>query len=191
MKGINDEHGVLGILFGLVLLVLLGVTMGVLKDHRLGFSSRRSINLKDIETDAAYLAGLSREVEQLTSKEESLRKVSQATANDWDVSRQRLAETESALREKKMQVPQLDSELALLEKEYATYRQLQLESVRNAAVGEEIGILTTNSGRVYEKAVIKMVTDKGMEISHQHGLSRIDANNLGPAWHTRFRWHDK
>lgn len=67
-------------------------------------------------------------------------------------------------------------------------RANRIAQARANAVGERIGRLQLPSGECYEEAVIKAVTDAGLEIGHPGGTARIRCDQLGPEWSERFEW---
>ncbi len=60
------------------------------------------------------------------------------------------------------------------------------------AVGQALGTLKVRGGREYRQAIIKRVTEVGLEIEFEGGgKARIQAPDLDPAVQDRFQWNDE
>ena len=189
--GGNSEGGIFGILFGFVLLVLFGVTIGVLADKRLGFSSKKSEIEKDINYNAAHLTDLQREFSLLTERDQTSSQGLLTRERERKVLAITSQTSQNTLVEKRNQITQLHAEIAAVEKSFAKYQQTQRESTWSSAIGEALDSLTTVEGKTYENVVIKNVTAHGMEISHKNGFSLIESSSLPASWSQRFHWFVK
>lgn len=187
----DNEGGIFGIVFGIVMLVLFSVTIGVLADKRLGFSSQQNELQREITLDANHLLDLQREYQRLTDNESARVRYSVTLDKQHSYFKTTTQRGQQALSEKRQRITALHAEIHALENSFAQFRQRQRESTWTNAIGENIGILTTVEGKTYEEVVIRKVTEHGMEISHKNGLSRIEANNLPQSWSQRFHWNVK
>ena len=189
MIRVDNEDGIFGILFGLILLVLFAVTIGVLADKRLGFSSKKSEWEETISHDASHIVSLEQQLILLTEKDSAISKSLASHESDYRNLEMQTLEGQKSLIEKRQRISHLHADTAALQKSFAAYRKQQRESIQRSAIGETLAELITVEGKSYEQVVIKNVTDHGIEISHKHGLSRIEANSLPASWRARFQWN--
>lgn len=71
---------------------------------------------------------------------------------------------------------------------WEAYRDAYRESEWAAAKGEAIDRLVTVSGKEFKRVVIKAVSHKGMDISHEGGLRLVPADDLPPELRDRFQF---
>lgn len=81
--------------------------------------------------------------------------------------------------------------IAAMEQEFSRYRKGYRDQARAGAIGQSLGNLTIRGGREYRQAVITRVTGEGLEIRHENGLARLQAEDLAPALQERFQWNDE
>jgi hypothetical protein len=83
----------------------------------------------------------------------------------------------------------LTSELARKSQALDEIRSTKLRAIkesREKAIGESLGELKLESGRIYEDAKIREVTDVGISVTHASGSARIAAKDLPEALRERF-----
>lgn len=187
----DDNPGVFYFLVGTVVLVLTAVGLSMVLEQRFKYSSGAGEIKRDIAAADADLANL-RSTHEMLSRQldggDSMRGSSAAALREA-----RGKVTESARRRTGLQASreQLQKVIASTEDAFSNYRSTYLSKVRAAAVGEEIGDLKIRGGRDYHQVSISKVTDVGLEIRHEHGIARIQAPDLDPAWQERFQWNDE
>jgi chromosome segregation ATPase len=74
---------------------------------------------------------------------------------------------------------------------WANYRDEYRASEWAAAVGEDLGDITTVSGRKYEKVKIRKVDHKGIQITDVTGPKAIDSAELPPELQDRFQFDEE
>jgi regulator of replication initiation timing len=102
-----------------------------------------------------------------------------AESHELKTSLSRLLEEEAALT----------NELARKSETLDEIRSNKLRAIketREKAIGESLGDLKLESGRIYEDVKIREVTDVGMSVSHASGSARIAAKDLPEALRERF-----
>jgi hypothetical protein len=188
----NDEHsGLFAFVIGLVIVVFAAIALSIAVDRRFSFSSNVSALETETgknETNLGRLMVSHKERSWSLSELEPKRTAAAAELEKLEESGVNLERRAAALiaeREK------LATSIPVMEEEFARYRAKYRTMVREAAIGEPAGDLTTLSGREYAKATITRVTDSDLEISHAHGFARIASDDLGPAWRDRFHWGEE
>lgn len=190
MPAADENPGLFTFLVGMIVLVLAGVGLSIVVDKRLhasGASGEMKDEISALEVEAESLKS---ERERATGKLENAapaRRAAEESRRETAVLIEETARRRDALSRQK---PALAAELASLEAEFAAYRENYRTRSRAAAAGEKIGDLILPGGREYLDAVIRKVTAVGIEIRHKHGIARIQAPDLGPAWQERFQWND-
>lgn len=104
-----------------------------------------------------------------------------AESHELKTSLSRLVEEEAALT----------SELARKSEALDEIRSNKLRAIketREKAIGESLGDLKLESGRIYEDVKIREVTDVGMSVSHASGSARIAAKDLPETFRERFKF---
>lgn len=188
MLGSDNEAGVFGVLFGIVMLVLFTVAIGVLADKRMGFSSRKGDLVEEIGYQTEEIVGLEMRLENLEQQYMDQRKKTESFASNQARLLKSAELNQEIIAEKRSQIPGLMSEISRLQSEMGLYRKKYQLAVWNAAIGEAVPRLETLSGKVYDNVVIKKVTPYHLEITHKDGISRISRSQLGPTWRERFQW---
>lgn len=178
-------------MFGLVVVVFVGIGLSLAVDRRFSFSSSVSTLESEIKSDGLELEHL-REIHRKRSwdltKLEPERETDRAAlaafqkrAADLELRRKHLVSERGTLR----------SSIPLLKEEFARYRVKYRESARHAAIGESLGTLTTLGGREYRDVFISRVTAIGLEVRHEHGSARLKASELDVSLRNRFQWDDE
>ncbi|GAA5118746.1 hypothetical protein JIN84_22715 [Luteolibacter yonseiensis] len=188
----SDEHsGLFTFMVGLIVLVMAAVGLSLLMDRRFQFSSgvaelRREVKLSDAEISELKNKledGNQRLVEYGTKLHADSRSHKELTSK-CDGLNLRHAELVKTRDEALSSVTALDGRFSDYRADYRTATWL-------AAVGENLGTLTLRSGRSYQQAVIRRVTDVGLEINHVDGIARVQGPELDPKFQDRFQWNDE
>ena len=188
MLGSDNEAGIFGVLFGIVMLVLFTVGIGVLADKRMGFSSRKTDLVEEIGYQTEQIADLENRLELLEQRYIDQSKKAEAFGANQARLQKEAELNQAIIAEKREVIPGLLAGISKVESELAIYRKKYQLSVWNKAIGEALPSLETIGGKVYEDVVIKKVTAYHLEITHKHGISRIGRAQLGPSWRERFQW---
>jgi chromosome segregation ATPase len=188
MLGSDNEAGIFGVLFGIVMLVLFTVAIGVLANKRMGFSSRKTDLVEEIGHQTEQIADLENRLEHLDQRFIDQRKKAESFGSNHARLQKEAQLNDDIIKEKRAIIPGLMAGIAKVESEIALYRKKYQLSVWNEAIGESLPRLETISGKVYDQVVIKKVTAHHLEITHKDGISRIGRTQLGPTWRERFQW---
>lgn len=188
----NDEHsGLFVFIIGLVIVVFAGIALSIAVDRRFIFSSSVSALEADIrrnEPELEHLRASHREGSWRLFELEPKRKTAVAALTSLEKS---VADLERRMATLVTERKRLGESIPVMEDGFARYRAKYRSMVRDAAIGESLGTLTTLGGREYNEAFITRVSDVGLEIRHAHGIARISATDLEPAWRNRFHWDDE
>jgi hypothetical protein len=185
----NDSgYGLMSLMGGMVVLVLAGVGLSIAVDGRFGLTEQATLlqnELKGGEADLHRLGELhAQSAHQIRNLEPGRRqamdelKALRGKMGDLDRRQEALlAARESA-----------SDSFHALEQKFKAYRSKHRERVWAAAHGLSLGILETRGGRAYHDAVVRRVTDAGLEIRHAHGTARVAVADLDAGLQQRFLW---
>jgi len=178
-----DEHsGLISFLGGMVILVLVGVFLSMMVDHRFDFSkgnyALRQIIHEEEMTLTALKADTERSAELLHSRK--------TDHGGYDRLSQELISQAERIKSLKETQAALTGSIENIQRDMAQHRR----KIWLAATGEKFPSLTIQGGREYLDVTIRQVTEAGLEIRHQDGLARIGFPDLDEAWHQRFRWQE-
>lgn len=185
----NDQSGLFLTMGALAALVMAGVGLSIMADRKWSVSKRGSEYALQLGSGKEEIASLSDRVEKHQGHFERLGPERQRTL---DTHREVLSEirgNEAKLVELAALKPVLVREIEDLDGRFSEYRVKYTRTERAGAAGESLGTLEVSGGRVYEKAVIKRVTDVGLEISHEHGMARVQMQDLDAGMRDRFQWN--
>lgn len=190
MLSSDDNPGIFTFLVGMIVLVMAAVGLSLLIDKRFAFSSQAGALQRDVRQEAAELAELKTDYE-----DSSARLAVSAPKLQADFQAQKdTASRINTLRQRKelLLKNRADNQtsIAALDRSFSDYRATYRRKVWAAAVGEKLGNLTLQSGKVYVDAVISRVTDVGLEIRHENGIARIQGPELDQKLQDRFQWDD-
>ena len=188
----NDHPGIFTFLLGLIVVVLVAVGLSSLANVKFSIasSSPKSIGpeLQANQEEIEHLTGsLSTQTPRLAQAEAR----SQAALSTRTALRGKLADQTTQLTALAAEITALQQAIPDLTDEFRRYRANYRTVVWERAVGESLGTLTVRGAREYRQAVIKRVTEVGLEISHEQGIARIHAPDLDPALQDRFQWNDE
>jgi chromosome segregation ATPase len=106
-----------------------------------------------------------------------------------------VAELESRAKQSEQRIATLTSDRdaalaaeAEAKAKWESYKDAYRESEWAAAKGEKIDKLTTVSGKEFNRVIVKEVSHKGIDISHEGGLRLIPADDLPPEMRDRFQF---
>jgi hypothetical protein len=189
----NDDHsGLFTFLIGMIVVVLAAVGLSMFADVKFSVSRSPKALQKEIETGAEELESLTdrrgKLARRLAQGEEHAQTAQQTRTSlrcELTDQAQRLA----ALTETRDQLRQA---IPLTEVEFESYRANYRKQTWDRAVGQALGTLKVRGGREYRQAIIKRVTEVGLEIEFEGGgKARIQAPDLDPAVQDRFQWNDE
>ena len=180
--------GVAAMLLGLVVLVLTGVGLSLVRDKHVDFSRQQDEQEESTSHVEARLQFLRDSLKAQTglldaqvARQDNIEAEYKAIISRIAAAkagRDRLNATKASVGEILLQLPG----------QFESYRKSYRQQAWQAAIGERHPSIKLLSGRVFDNVVIKRVTDVGLEISHQAGIARIDANDLDDSWRQRFQW---
>jgi hypothetical protein len=187
----TEQSGLLTFMFGVIVVVLVGVGLSMLVDSRFGFSSGAVETETRIEADAKLLESLAAHHDQISRHLATTEPLRRARHKERTAIRAATERRELDLEKLTAARTNLQTSVEILERGFSDYRAKYREAARAAAVGRSLGDLKIRGGRTYQKAVIAKVTDVGLEIRHEHGLARVQAPDLAPALQDEFQWDDE
>jgi len=187
----DDNTGIMTYLVGLIILVMAAVGFSAFVDRHSKESGSKIDLREEISTNVSEIAELTQRLERSNSDltagntrgdsvQKELAKVQRATTDG--------ANEKNQLAEKKVSLQQ---DILTLEKNFDRYQEEYRRKTRLAAVGEKLGNFTVRDGREFAGASIARVTDAGLEIRHEHGMSRLAPTDLDPKFQERFQWSEE
>lgn len=187
----SDGHdGIIWILGCLIVLTLSGVLLSILVDKR--FSFQRQTNSLQSKVNAGEESIRDRRNQIHEAKASLAAASARASRAETD-----LVTTKAAGRDLSERVKHLESrkkKLTLLLTEtreaFHAYRERYKKHTWESAVGEKFDYFFLRTGQQYDRVIITKVTSNGLEISHDHGLARIDGRDLSQALQAQFQWFD-
>lgn len=191
MLSSDDHSGLFTLMVCVIVLVMGSVGFSILVDRRLKSSTSFVETRKDFDVNAHELDDLKlrcmERAQVLADSEPTVRSGTHAREK-------LLAQLESLQKRRPFLVNscnQLKATNASLEEKLSNYRREYRRKIWMQAVGEKLGDLTISGGREYRDVTITRVTEIGLEISHENGLARIQAPDLGQDLQNRFQWSDE
>lgn len=185
----GDNHsGIIWCLGPLVVLTLSGVFLSLLVDKRHDKIRAGSIQANEYDTNVSIMLELSASLDSKRKRHALLvsRAADAVSGMKSEVDLQKLIRDgiSSMGSDKTMLIRSIrDSET-----EFLAYQERYRRVVWASAAGERLGTLFTKSGRQFEKVVITRVTNVGFDISHAHGVAKVDYLDLGIELRERFQW---
>lgn len=187
----NDNSGIFTFLVGMIVVVMAAVGLAGIADKHRTFSRGAGELHREVAANALEITGLTARREEQGrlladggSHSRQGAKARQDLSSQLESQRQRQADLEKSRS-------QARESIAALESGFSLYRENHRRKAREGAIGEALGTLTVRGGRSFQQATITRVTDVGLEITHQHGIARIQAPDLGPEMQERFQWSDE
>lgn len=182
----NDNSGMIGFLVGIIVLVFAGIFFSLLADKRFSFSSNR-ISLQDtIRNERVELDMVKARLE--TARDHWRKHSAPLSQGSAQGEAAAVRAGETRLKELLAEKDAVTAELASATDTFEEYRGRYRQQVRGAALEEQVGELTSRTGRVYKNVIIRKVSAAGLEIRHDQGISRLLPEELDASWHERFQW---
>lgn len=191
MLSSEENPGLFTFLVGLIVLVMAAVGLSLLMDRRFQFSSGVAELRREVVSGDGEISELKNKLEDANQ-----RMLNQGASLEADAEEHKELTTEcESLRRRQAELviarDSLLSSVNSLDGNFSGYRSEYRRKTWNAAVGESLGTLTLRSGRVYQQAVIRRVTDVGLEIHHVDGIARVQGPELDAKFQERFQWNDE
>jgi len=191
MLSADDHPGIVTFLIGLIVVVMVGLGLSLLVDHRFEFSRGEIAIETSIEQDAKILDDLRGQHTQRSQRVASLLQHRREGSEGYAAEVDRLGQCSANMSRLAAVRSALEQDLTTLEQDFASYRANYRRSAWAAAVGQKIPLLKTNGGREYREVTIIRVTEVGLEVKHSDGMARIEAPALGLEWQQRMQWNDE
>lgn len=172
-------------------LVIFALVFSRFVHKRVGISSANKITHEDIADNVLTMENLQKDFERTEATYKRSLAVSARTQQIQETTKQIIAAHKDRLTEAKERLPILQEEIRLIERDFALYRDKVRERAWKAATGEKHKTLTTLDGKTYQDVTVRIINEKGINISHKHGLSQIPADQLGSPWQDRLHWSSK
>ena len=189
----NEDHpGLFTFLIGMIVVVLAAVGLSLLVDVKFSVSRSPKSLQKEIETGAEELERLTDHHRELARRLAQGEEHAQTALQTRTSLRSEFAEQAQRLAALTESRDQLQQAIPLTEQEFERYRAEYRKQTWDRAAGQALGTLKVRGGREYRQAVIKRVTEVGLEIEFEGGgKARIQAPDLDPAVQDRFQWNDE
>ncbi len=184
----DDMTGMAAMLLGVVLLVLTGVGLSLVMDKHMDGSKRQDELQEVISRDETTLQSLREDLDAKNALVNAQTAAYDKTAAEYKAATSRITDLKAKKGPLVAAKAECEDALTKLPLQLEAYRKSYRQQSWQAAIGEQHESITLLSGRVFDKVVIKRVTDVGLEISHQAGIARIDAKDLDDSWQKRLQW---
>ena len=188
----TDEHSdIFTYLIGLIVLVMVAVGLSLVIDKRFKFSSGVGVIQQELKQGDSEIAELTAEYKDLSLQHE----ISESKLRGGSQSYNKLSAELETQRKRRADLQQthgeLTSAITSLGQNFSQARCDYRRKIWAAAIGEKLGDLSVNDGRIYRQTTISRVTDVGLEIRHEHGFARIQGPDLDIKLRERFQWDDE
>lgn len=182
-----EERGGLAIIGGLVVITVVATGLALVMEKRSESAKRNDDATRTIAEDSQALEYVK---DDLARAKAALNEISghAAIAEKYNTAKAASDKKAKSLEGLKQLQQENADALGKLQQEYDNYRAQYVRNIRGAAEGEELAVLTTQSGKEYMKVTITRVTPEGLEIRHEFGSARVAASDLGESWNERFLW---
>ncbi|NJM38992.1 MAG: hypothetical protein HC845_14645 [Akkermansiaceae bacterium] len=182
----STNGGIFTFLMGIIVIVFAGIALSLMVDGRNGsLQFNRSIH-REIELNTEEIAYIKSNIQYSSDILEEM-VIAQSQASKLRGHQKTLPSVNRLLQT----VGELNTGIVILESSFKSYRSEYIRQSRKAAIGEKIGNVRLHDGREYINAVIKSVTDVGLEIQHDYGIGRVQAPDLSQELQERFQWNDE
>ena len=187
----EDHPGLFMFLIGLIVVVMTAVGLSVFADKKFSLSGPPSTLKKDLQGGTEEIQRLTDYGNELSRRLAIDEPRAQAAREKRTSLRRQLAEQTKRLADLPAECAQLAQAIPLMEEEFQLYREKYRKQTWESAAGEALGTLTIR-GREYRQAVIRLVTEVGLEIDFEGGgKARIQATDLDRTLQDRFQWDDE
>lgn len=115
-------------------------------------------------------------------------KTNRSQVSELDGMNARIKRRKAAVEQGKIEIEGLHATTAELVQKFEDYKKKYRISERASAIGEELGTLTTKSGKVYERVKIKEVTALELRFRHKNGHTGVSFKELPDALLDRFQF---
>ena len=115
-------------------------------------------------------------------------KTNRSQVSELDGLNAKIKRRKAAVEQGEIEVEGLRATTAELAQKFEDYKKKYRISERASAIGEELGTLTTKSGKVYERVKIKEVSALELRFSHKNGNTGVSFKELPDALQDRFQF---
>lgn len=180
--------GVIGTLLALFVLVGFGTLYMFVFDEGLQGGQKK---IEAVIRDQGTLIGTHKiQIENFKTRIEDAKRL-KAVADEADALKLRAENGAKRLADLREAKASAEAAVAAADEAWAKYRDEYRASEWAAAEGEELGDITTVSGRKYEKVRIRKVDHKGIQITDITGPKAIASEELPPELQDRFQFDEK
>lgn len=188
MFGSDGHEGALTFLFGLIILVLLGVGVTLIADQKMWFGGlgvKMDAELQHRQEEIGHLRAKRDAALDKLRLSESAEKQHQEQFESIEL-QEYLAQ--DRCNRANIRMHELGDSIAQTREAFRQYRADLRKKVWAVSVGRHLGDLRLKSGSVYNNAKIMKVTEQGLDIVHKHGASTLPAGDLPSEYQERFQW---
>ncbi len=180
--------GVIGTFLALFVLVGFGTLYMFVFDEGLQGGQKK---IEAVIRDQGTLIGTQKiQIENFKTRIEDAKRL-KAVADEADALKLRAENGAKRLADLREAKTSAEAAVAAADEAWAKYRDEYRASEWAAAEGEELGDITTVSGRKYEKVKIRKVDHKGIQITDTTGPKSIDSAELPPELQDRFQFDEE
>jgi hypothetical protein len=163
----------------------------MLADKGMDSTKAGGVEADAFAANAVALHELQAELGSRTERHALMTARAEATASGMESERATQAGVKARIASLAAEKVRLQNEIPSTESEFSDYRSRYRKNVWAKAAGERMGNLFVKSGRQFEQVVINRVTPLGLEISHAHGLAKVDFMDLSLELRERFQWDEE
>lgn len=186
---VTDNYGgIMWFLGALIILTLSGVFLSILADKGINSSKAGGFEADAFAANAGVLHDLQAELGSKTERYALMTARAESTASGRDSERAIQTGVKARIASLAAEKVMLQNAIPVTESEFSDYRSQYRKGVWAKAAGERMGNLFVKSGRQFEQVVINRVTPLGLDISHAHGLAKVDFMDLSLELRDRFQW---
>jgi hypothetical protein len=187
----DNQSGLFYLLVGSIVVVLAGVGISMMVDHRFSFSRNATDLQRDITSGETELDQLKSTYQENSAQMARSEPKARMLADNYQSLLRQLRNLDQRRTALEESGKDLKTSLRALQEEFLGYKDQYRAKTWAEAVGQSLGNLQVRGGREFRKAVILEVDKVGLRISHEEGSARVQAQDLDPALQDRFQWDDQ
>lgn len=184
----DDQSGLFTFLTGIVVVVVASVFLSLMVEKRFAFSREKITVGQSVNAGAEEISTLRRHLADSSERHEGLEGRLSQINDRAEKLMQRTKQQAMTIQQLKSRSAELKTDLAGLNRAFVDYQTTYRNRVWSDAIGDEMLVLKTRSGREYLDVKILNVTHAGIDIHHQTGRSRIAPSEFPDDWQDRFQW---
>jgi len=184
----ESHDGIFWVLGSLIVLTLSAVFLSLLVDKQFSFARETNSIQETLSADRETISDLRSRIGESEGRLAASVSTSEAAAENLEATRTSIPMIKAQTEGLRARKAGLISEIPNTTEAFDKYREEYKEHTWRNAVGEKIDHIFLKTGRQFDRVIITKVIETGLEISHSHGRTRINAKDLSHALQARFQW---